>query len=302
MHIFKELTADAKSCIIDSLSEKTNYRITVTAITEEYFTHHKIKEIKQLPKVILESMPWLPSAYIDGMTSGTDPATNLEWKSKHDKTIGVSWKLPRVYGTNKLINQILCYHEIGGNNSAMAIQIPLPGNTKGYKIPNLKIGSKYKIWVEAVVLIKLNIDSDIQSTVSFKLDQEAKELLNSRIDHYKELKDSRCTNVLSEPLVMRVPAPCEPPIVHLTGYTSETIDVYWAKPSLYSVHKDPDNQEQKIHLYRHLIRYRLEVNGIRQRTLEANENVCKLTKCKPLNTYNIVVVAMTCLTSSMEVS
>lgn len=302
MHIFKELTPDVKSCIIDNLSEKTTYRISVTAITEEYFINHKIKELKQLPKLILESMPWLPSAHIDAMTSGSDPASNIEWKLKHDKSIGITWKQAKVYGTNRLVHQILCYQELGLNNS-MAVQIPLPISAKGYKLQSLKTGSKYKVWIEAVVLIKLNIDSDTVSMVNFRLEDELNytEFSQANVDHYAELKDTRCTNVLSQPLLLRVPAPCEPVFVNLTGYTSETIDLYWAKPSLYSQHRDPENKEQKLHLYRHLLGYRIEVNGIKQRSLSANENVCTLTKCKPLNTYNIVVIALTCLSTTTEV-
>ena len=262
MHIIKELTADAKSCIIDNLSEKTKYRFVVTGITEEYLIFHHIKDIKQLPRTLLESMPWLPSAHLDGMTSGSDPAFNLEWKMKHDKSIHVLWKLPKVYGTNRLINQILCYHEINANTDAstvLATQVALPINTNRYKVLNLKIGARYKIWVESVVLIKLNIDSDTHSVVNFQLDNELvdkKDIFTSRIDHYKQLKDSRCTNVLSEPLVMRVPAPCEPPVLNLTGYSTETVDIYWAKPCLYSKHKDVNNPPENVHLYRHLIGYR----------------------------------------------
>lgn len=310
MHIYKELTPDTRSCIIDNLTEKTCYKISVTAITREYFVSHKIKEIKQLPKLILESMPWLPSAHIEAMTSGTEAATNLEWKLKHDKSVSVTWKPPKVYGTNRLINQILSYQELGATvplNSAanvststpMATQIALPLSAKGYKLQNLKIGSKYKIWVEAVVVIKLNIESD---SANFRLDDLALNEDNQRIDYYNQLKDTRCTHVLSEPILLRVPAPCDPVTVNLIGYTSETIDLCWPKPSLYSQHKDPENPDQKIHLYRHLIGYRIEVNGIRQRSLNPNENFCTLTKCKPGNTYNIVVVAVTCLSSAVEVN
>jgi len=296
LHIFKELTPDTTSCIIDNLSEKTNYRISVTAITEEYFSNHKIKEIKQLPKLILESAPWLPSAFVEGMTSGTDPATNIEWKLKHDKSVGVSWKPGKVYGTNKFIHQILCYQELNNNNNPMASQIPLPINARTYKLINMRIGSKYRIWIETVVLIKLNIESETHG-VSFDLRDDR---VNS-VDHYKELKDSRCTNIASQSVIMRVPAPCEPVSLNLTGYTSETIDIYWARPCLYSQHRDPEYPEQKIHLYRHLIGYRLEVNGIRQRSIDSTEITCTLTKCKPLNTYNIVIVALTCLSSALQV-
>lgn len=100
--------------------------------------------------------------------------------------------------------------------------------------------------------------------------------------------------------MVRVPAPCEPVVINLVSYSSDTIELYWAKPSLYSQHRDPENADKRLHLYRHLIGYRIEVNGIRQRSLGPKENFCTLTKCKPLSTYNIVVVAVTCLASVAE--
>jgi hypothetical protein len=145
-----------------------------------------------------------------------------------------------------------------------------------------------KIWIEAVVSIKLTIESDSTNN-------------SEKIDHYKELKDHRCTNVLSEALILRVPAPCEPVSLLLTAYSNETIDFYWAKPCLYSKQPDPDNIDQDLHIYRHLIGYRLEVNQIKQRTLESNENSCTLTKCKPLNTYSLVIVSLSCLKNDAEV-
>jgi hypothetical protein len=64
LHIFKELTPDCTTCVVDNLSEKTPYRITVTAVTEEYLSSHKIKDMKQIPRVVLDEIPWLPSSYI----------------------------------------------------------------------------------------------------------------------------------------------------------------------------------------------------------------------------------------------
>ncbi|RMZ93142.1 hypothetical protein BpHYR1_002691, partial [Brachionus plicatilis] len=122
LHLFKELTPDKKSCILDNLSEKSRYKISVTAISEEYFINHKIKELKQLPKLVLESMPWLPSASIEAMTSGTDPASAVKCKLTLDSCLDVCWKSAKVYGTNKFISQILCYQEI--NEEKMAVQIP----------------------------------------------------------------------------------------------------------------------------------------------------------------------------------
>ncbi len=260
-------------------------------ITEEYLVYHKIKEISQIPNSPLDSSrPWLPSAQIDVMTAGTEPATQLTWIAKHDNSIQVSWKLPRTYGTNHLVNQVLCYQKKDDQGS-MASQIPIQANAIGYKLTDLLVGSKYRIWIEAVVCMRLNIESLELDDDKFNDESD----LGRRINHYKELKDNRCINVASEHLLMRVPAPCEPPIVSLTGYTSETIDIYWPKPSMCSQHKNPENPDQKIHLYRRLIGYQLLVNEIQQRSLQWNETSCTLIKCKPLHTYNIVIRALTCL-------
>ena len=285
LHIFKELTPDQKSVIIENLKERTEYRITITIITEEYFTYHKINEIKQLPKLLLESVPWLPSAFIDASTSGTEPATHLSWKLSHDNSISLSWKPAKAFGSNQLINQIVCYQDKEADNS-LAVQTPIQADAIGYRLTDLRVGSRYKIWIEAVVCIKLNIESEDE--------------LMEEVNHYKELKDTRCINVLSEQLMMRVPAPCEPVVLNLTGYTNEKFDIYWAKPNLYSQHSYSDCPEQKFHIHRSLIGYKLHVNGIQQRTLEACETSCTLIKCKPLNTYNIVIVALTCIPNGSE--
>lgn len=143
-----------------------------------------------------------------------------------------------------------------------------------------------------MVCLKLVVDSETSQKF---VESEAN-------DYFKELKDHRCTNVLSEPLIFRMPAPCEPVSLNLTSYSSESIELYWAKPSLYSFQKDPDNPDTDIHVYRHLIGYKLEVNQIKQRNIDSNETTCTLTKCKPMNTYSIVIVTLTCLRTDAEVN
>ena len=52
LHIFKELTPDEKSVIIENLKERTEYRITITIITEEYFTYHKDKRDQAVAEAV----------------------------------------------------------------------------------------------------------------------------------------------------------------------------------------------------------------------------------------------------------
>jgi hypothetical protein len=285
-HIIKECIPDVSTCIIENLSEKTKYRITVTSITEEYFREHNIKELKQLPKHRLESGPWLPSTYIDVTTSGTDAASGIKTEFTFDNKVNVSWKVAKVYGTNHLINQIMCYNEVSCNsNNQMTSQVVLPSNATNCLVADMKIGSKYKVWIEAVVSIKTNLDLD----TGFK-----------KYSYFNEIKERRTINVVSESVVYRVPAPCETPTLLLTGYTDRTIDLYWPKPLLYSEHICPDDPDNKYRINRQLLSYRIEVNDIDQMDLTSAENTCALTKCKPSNSYNIVLIARTCILNEVK--
>jgi hypothetical protein len=251
----------------------------VTSITEEYFREHNIKELRQLPKHKLETGPWLPSAYIDVTTSGTDAASAIKPEFTFDNKVKLSWTTPKVYGTNHLINQILCYNEISCNNKT-ATQMVLPTSTAHCLVTDMKIGLKYKIWLEAVVSIKTNIDLD-NSTKKYS--------------YFHEIKERRTINVVSESVVYRVPAPCETPLLLLTGYTDKTIDLYWPKPLMYSEHLCPADSNVKYHINRQLLGYRIEVNDIDQQHLTGKENTCVLTKCKPSHTYSVVLIARTCI-------
>lgn len=74
-HTCIELMADATSAVVDGLSEKSEYLMVVTAITEEYFDQlppgHEQRRSRQIPKH--KSVPddaWLPSVSILASTSG----------------------------------------------------------------------------------------------------------------------------------------------------------------------------------------------------------------------------------------
>lgn len=282
-HIIKELTPDVSSCVIDGLNEKTQYRVTITALTREYFIKHSIKEVKDLPKTPLEQESWIPSSHIDVVTSGTDPAYNLEFKITHEGKPYLSWKAAKMYGTNLLVNQVLCIREIDQLDK-LTQQIVLPTHALNYELTNLKVGHRYKFWIESIVSIKLSLEYPEDKS------------------HYNELKDRRTAHILSDAIDARVPAPCETPVVHLTGYSLNTIDLYWAKPLMHSEHIDPDDNEKRYNVHRKLIGYRIEVNGINQNNLNSKENECTLINCRPGNLYNVVLIARTCLINTATIN
>ena len=265
--------------------EKTQYRVIVTAITEEYLAKHKIKELNTLLNEKIEPISWLPSSFIDVSTSGTEAASNLQAKITHDGIPTILWKAPKTYGTNILISQIVCYQDLKSKEK-LAYQITLPPGAISCQINNMKIGCKYKIWIEAVVSIKLTLDTEYEKNETFT--------------HYNELKDRRTTHIISEAIISRIPAPCETPIIYLTGYTTTTIDLHWPKPSMYSQHTNIDDINNNYIIYRHLLGYKIEVNGITQKELSNKEHMCTLTNCKPSNVYNIVLIARTCLTDDVR--
>lgn len=272
-------------CIVENLNEKTKYRINVTTITEEYLVEHNIKDIKQLSKHKLEPISWLPRSSIDVVTAGTDPALNLKFKINHDNSYYLNWKSPKVYGSNILLSQILCYHELSSEDQ-LANQIVLPANVTNCQLNGLKIGSKYKTWIEAVVSVKLSLD--------------IKDEKNELFAHYNEIKDRRITHVISDVIEIRAPAPCEQPVLLLTGYSTTTIDLYWKKPLMCSEHIKPNDSDENYIINRRLLGYRIEVNGIKQKELGNQENTCTLTNCKPSNHYNVVLIARTCLADSVS--
>ena len=74
-HACVEVMADATSAVIPGLAEKTEYLISVTAITEEYFDQlppgNEMRRSRQLPKnKVAPDDAWLPSVTMLATTSG----------------------------------------------------------------------------------------------------------------------------------------------------------------------------------------------------------------------------------------
>ena len=74
-HACVEVMPDATTAVISNLAERTEYRVTVTAVTEEYFDQlpsgHELRRARHLSK---HTQPpedtWLPHASIVASTSG----------------------------------------------------------------------------------------------------------------------------------------------------------------------------------------------------------------------------------------
>ena len=95
-HVCKEVEADRRDVILDGLSEMTEYLISVTAISDEFFEQlpagHEMKRTRQLPqnKPAPES-EWLPSSSVVTMTSGTEQPTDVRITKTSLTSVTITW-------------------------------------------------------------------------------------------------------------------------------------------------------------------------------------------------------------------
>ena len=283
-HSCTEVVPSATSAIVENLSEKTEYLVTVSAITDEYFDQlppgHELKTTRILPK---DRMPkedvWLPSTSVIAMTSGTDAPSDVKVKRTTVNSVTLSWKSAVVYGSNRLQGTVvrwaegrfrMHFHEENG----MANHRSITADSNHMTIEDLQPGMLYKFVVEAVVSVKTTLEANSSDPMS-------------------EKQNRRTTHVMSRPVLVRTRAPCEPPQPLVTGYTTNTIQLFWEKPLLYSVIGRDINDNPK-YLKLSLEGYRLMINEKPHMRLSPSAQSCTLIKCKPGKTYKIVLLAMTC--------
>ena len=199
-------------------------------------------------------------------------------------SVTLTWKPAVVYGSNRLQGTIVRWaegkfsktNETRRDETMLAHHKAVEADSNKITLQDLNPGVLYKIVVEAVVSVKMNL----QQT-------------DSNRDPELEKNNGRTTHVMSKPTFTRTRAPCEPPKPIVTGYTTETISLYWEKPLLYSVIGKDEKGEPK-YLKLALEGYRIEINGKPHMRLASNAHSCTLIKCKPGKTYKIVLVALTC--------
>ncbi|CAD5112727.1 DgyrCDS1945 [Dimorphilus gyrociliatus] len=284
-HSCTEVTPDSVEAIVENLAEKTEYLISVTAVTEEYFSNLPSGDPLRVHHAFPKDRPppednWLPKTSMTGTTSGTEPPFDVHAVNITPTSIAVSWKPATVYGSCRLQGTLLRWaiaKNVSGDSEEgeMANYSNMSVDSERATIENLLPGVQYKIVVEAIVSAK----NAVSSTSS---------------DHPEaEKMDRRTLHVTSKPVVIRTKAPCEPPRIRMTGFTPSTIDIKWQKPVLTrEVGKNPYGVPDFIKL--NLECYRLEINDKPHMRLSPNAQACTLTCCKPGKRYKIVLVAITC--------
>ncbi|XP_025107507.1 uncharacterized protein LOC112572161 isoform X5 [Pomacea canaliculata] len=285
-HVTVDAMPDATSSDITGLHEKTDYLVRVIAVTDEYFDRlpdkHRHKKLRAIPRDVLvpqEESQWLPSVNIVAKTAGTEAPANLRLTQSSATSITLSWTPPLVYGSNKLMSQIVRWRDVRRTKPSdpedliVASHVSLLPTEDKLTISDLVPGSQYEVVIEAIVSLKTSLNPD---------------QWDAGIEKYR-----RTAHVMSKPLTVWTRAPIDPPRVLVVSYDQNTANLYWEKPLLMStLGKDADGNPR--YLRRYLEGYRLEINGKLQSCLGPSAQTCTLTKCKAGKTYHVVLVAMTC--------
>lgn len=266
--VVTHLTPDSTEFILSNLIERTQYNVTVYAITEEYLNEKAYRDVSHLPNKLPES-EWLSKVSLRFETSGYEPTNKLKIIRGSTDCILLEWELPKVYGSTKFIDQILRWNlEHSGEEHRMQ----LSPDVKTAKIPGRLPSGSYKVCLDAFFSVKINLDDD---------------------SNEQSRKESCCTTTESVLVRFHIPDICEQPQLYLTGYTTKTIDLAWNKPNMFYLIDHPEKLHEKLKIHYRLSGYRIDVNQSTQNKLDEHEHRCTLTECQPGDQYKIQLFAQT---------
>ncbi|CAF1524841.1 unnamed protein product [Rotaria sp. Silwood1] len=263
--IILDLTPDSTEFILSNLIERTDYNLTIYAITDEYLHEIHCRDISQLPKK-LKSSYWLTNKSIQFTTSGCEPASQIHITSATIESIQLNWILPKAYGSTKFLGQILRWKL---QRSDIEHSMELDCNITNTIIPGILALGLYKISLDSLFSMKITLDDE---------------------DDEINRKEIRLTTTEITSVRYRFPGLSEKPEIYLTGYTNTTIDLTWNKPNMFSIIDHPERLNQQIKIHRRLIGYRVEINGQKYNTLDKDQYQCTLTECQPGEDYKVQLI------------
>jgi hypothetical protein len=263
-----DITPDSTEFILTNLTERTQYNVTIYAITEEYLHENRCRNVAQLPKKLKPS-EWLPNKNLQFLTSGCEPSSQLNIHQATTDSIQLEWTLAKIYGSTECIRHLLRWQlEHGGEEHSME----LDQNATNATIPGQLPSGLYKISLDSLFSVKINLEDEDDET--------------SR----KEIRFTTNTSTLVQ---FHVPAACEKPEIYLTGYTMNTVDLFWNKPNMFDIIDHPEKNNEQLKIHRRLVGYRIDINGRKHNTLDEDNCQCTLTDCLPGEEYKVELIAQT---------
>ena len=248
-----DLTPDSTEFILTNLIERTDYTVTIYGITGEYLDENRCRDVGQLSRKLKPS-DWLPNKTFEFKTSGCEPVNRLNIRQSTMESIQLDWTLPKVYGSTQYIGQVLRWKLEHGNEG----KCELNRNATSGTIPGPLPSGLYKISLDSIFSVKISLE---------ETDDDA-----SR-------KEICLTTTETVAVRFHAPGTCERPEIYLTGYTTNTIDLAWNKPNLFSIIDHPEKNNEQLKIHRRLLGYRVDINGRKYNTLDEDQCRCTLTEC-----------------------
>ena len=262
-----DITPDSTDFLLANLDERTDYQVTIYAITEEYLNEMNCSDISQLPSQLQPSQ-WLTYQTLTFTTSGCEPASQLRIRNSTIESIELEWALPKAYGSTEFIGQILRWK---AEDSGREHSLELDCHTTNAVIPGILQIGLYRISLDSIFHSRTNVDDE------------------------SGRKEIRLTISETTSVRYQIPGLSERPEICLTGYTTTTIYLTWNKPNMFNQMNHPGRLDETVSMHRKLLGYRVEINGQKYNTLDDDQYQCTLTECRPGEDYTVRLVARTSL-------
>ena len=132
-----DVPADATTAVVGGLVEKTDYVLTLRAVTVAYFDMlpdgHAVKRARRLPADRLPTDDaWLPAATVGFTTAGTDRAADVRAVGATPDSVSIAWTPPRTYGSDQLQATVVRWVSplsLSLSQSRSQLLLSLPGPT-----------------------------------------------------------------------------------------------------------------------------------------------------------------------------
>ena len=266
-----DIQPDLTDFILTNLTERTDYKVTIYGLTQEYLHENKCPKFEQLPKKLKPS-DWLPSKSFEFKTSGYESVSVLNIHQATTESIQLDWRLPKVYGSTKYVGQVLRWKLEHGSEEQRILDRTAVSATIAGPIPS----GLYTIFLDSIFSVRVNLeDYDDESTRN--------EIIS--------------TVTASISVRFHVPGICERPEIYLTGYTISTIDLSWNKPNLFNIIDHPEKNNERLKIHRQLLGYQVNINGHLHNKLDEDQYRCTLTECKQGEKYEVQLISRTTVQS-----
>ncbi|XP_075241058.1 uncharacterized protein LOC142336253 isoform X3 [Convolutriloba macropyga] len=272
---------------ITELAHTTIWKITLMVISNRYFEASKNKSLKNVTEIPLELKfdeivnHWLPYVTISASTLPLNDEKTVVVSKLKPNAITLKWtsfKTPNDQSTDiEYEKQVVWYNEYSehGRQSARYFDsITLDPDDRCFTLDNLEPATVYQINLEATSIAKKKNTLQMSGKKYEVIDKE---------------NDDTVVHVYDS-LLVRTPAPIKSSDLCLTGYTTNSIRVAWAKPC---THRNPDDVFATRIIRRDLREYRVVINGKAYQPVDINQQMAILTKCQPGKTYHLVLSTIT---------